>query len=381
MDLFEGKREQHRQAVEPLASRMRPRTLAEYAGQQHILGEGTLLRRMLAADRLGSVILYGPPGTGKTTLADLIAQHTAAHFDRGNAAAMGVKDVRFVQEQAARRLADTGRRTILFLDEIHRFSKAQQDVLLSDVERGGLTLIGATTENPQFTVNAALVSRSQVFALEPLTPNDVAGLLNRALADAERGLGGLGLTIDDDALKLLSVRSDGDARRALTALEIAARSQADRGASAIDLSAAEQSLQRKQIAYDRDGTAHHDTISAFIKSMRASEADTAVYWLAVMLHAGEDPAFIARRIAIFASEDVGNADPQAIRVAAAACDIVQRIGLPEGRITLAQATRYMAAAPKSRADYDAIGAALQQVADEATRPVPPHQRSASNRRG
>ncbi|MEM9884182.1 MAG: replication-associated recombination protein A, partial [Planctomycetota bacterium] len=348
-DLWEDRRAGHRRAAEPLAVRMRPRELDEFVGQSHFLGPGTLLRRMLEADRLTSVLFYGPPGTGKTTLAELIAAHTAAHFDRGNAAVVGVKDVRHVLDGARRRLEADGRRTIFFLDEIHRFNKAQQDVLLGDVERGVVTLIGATTENPFFTVNNALVSRSQVFNFEPLSEDDIVGLLRRAVADDERGLGRLNVEVDDDALRHWATACDGDARRALTALEIAARSESTHadaepppGGEAsgpprvrITLPTAEASIQQKALAYDRDGTEHYDTISAFIKAVRGSDPDAAVYWLARMLVAGEDPLFVARRIAILASEDVGNADPRAITVAASCYDIVHRVGLPEARITLA----------------------------------------------
>lgn len=385
-DLWEDRREQHRQSAAPLAARMRPQSLDEFAGQQHFLGPGALLRRMLEADRLASVLFYGPPGTGKTTLAELIARHTRAHFDRGNAAAVGVKDVRHVLDGAKRRLEQDGRRTIFFLDEIHRFNKAQQDVLLGDVERGVVTLIGATTENPYFTVNNALVSRSQVFQFEPLSEDDVLGVLRRAIADPDRGYGELDLSVDEDALRHWAVASDGDARRALTALEIAVRSEStgiDTSPAStvrIPLAVAEASIQQKALAYDRDGDEHYDAISAFIKSVRGSDPDAAVYWLARMLVAGEDPLFIARRIAILASEDVGNADPRAITVAASAYDIVHRIGLPEARITLAQATIYLATAPKSNASYAAIKAAEQDVKQQRTVPVPKKLRSAHNRK-
>ncbi|MEM7625920.1 MAG: replication-associated recombination protein A [Planctomycetota bacterium] len=381
-DLWEDRREMNRKAAEPLAVRMRPRNLDEFAGQQHFLGPGQLLRRMLEADRITSVLFYGPPGTGKTTLAELIAQHTQAHFDRGNAAIVGVKDVRHVLDGARRRLENDARRTIFFLDEIHRFNKAQQDVLLGDVERGIVTLIGATTENPYFTVNNALVSRSQVFQFEPLTEDDILGVLQRAIQDDDRGYGRLDLTVDDASLQHWAVACDGDARRALTALEIAVRSE--RGARDrpvhIGLTAAEASIQQKSINYDRDGDEHYDAISAFIKSVRGSDPDAAIYWLARMLVAGEDPLFIARRIAILASEDIGNADPRGISVAAAAYDIVHRIGLPEGRITLAQATIYLATAPKSNASYAAIKAAEQDVKHQRTVPVPKKLRSAHNRK-
>ncbi len=362
---------------------MRPRTLDEFAGQTHFLGPGKLLRRMLEADRITSVLFYGPPGTGKTTLAELIAKHTQAHFDRGNAAVVGVKDVRHVLDGARNRLEQDGRRTIFFLDEIHRFNKAQQDVLLGDVERGIITLIGATTENPYFTVNNALVSRSQVFQFESLDEDDILGVLRRAIADEERGYGKLNLAVEDDALRHWAMACDGDARRALTALEIAVLSE--RGDDPqqpvrITLATAEASIQQKSINYDRDGDEHYDAISAFIKSVRGSDPDAAIYWLARMLVAGEDPLFLARRIAILASEDIGNADPRGITVAAACYDIVHRIGMPEARITLAQATIYLATAPKSNASYAAINAAMLDVKHQRTVPVPKKLRSAHNRK-
>ncbi|MEM9418879.1 MAG: replication-associated recombination protein A [Planctomycetota bacterium] len=389
-DLWEDRRTQHRKAAEPLAVRMRPETLDEFAGQQHFLGPGMLLRRMLEADRITSVLFYGPPGTGKTTLAELIAKHTQAHFNRGNAAVVGVKDVRHVLDGARKRLEQDGRRTIFFLDEIHRFNKAQQDVLLGDVERGVITLIGATTENPYFTVNNALVSRSQVFQFESLTEDDILGVLRRAIADEERGYGKLDLEIEDKALDHWAMACDGDARRALTALEIAvlsehADAEPQRGEASgtptnITLATAEASIQQKSINYDRDGDEHYDAISAFIKSVRGSDPDAAIYWLARMLVAGEDPMFIARRIAILASEDIGNADPRGISVASACYDIVHRIGMPECRITLAQATIYLATAPKSNASYAAVNAAMQDVKHQRTVPVPKKLRSAKNRK-
>jgi putative ATPase len=378
-DLWADRRAERLAAAEPLAFRMRPTTLDEFAGQTHFLGPDALLRRALEADRITSLLFYGPPGTGKTTLAELIATHTRRRFERANAASIGVKEVRAVIDRAASALAGDGRRTIFFLDEIHRFSRAQQDVLLGDVERGTLTLIGATTENPFFAVNPALVSRSQVFRFEPLDEPDITALLGRAIRDRDRGLGAMSLTVTDDAIALLATACDGDARRALTALEIAALSQSpdDAGHITIDRDAAEQSIQRKAPVYGRDGDAHYDVISAFIKSVRGSDADAAIYWLARMLDAGEDPMFIARRIAILASEDIGNADPRAITVAAAAYDITHRIGMPECRITLAQATTYLAAAPKSNASYTAINDAMLDVKHDRTLPVPVQLMSAS----
>lgn len=368
----------HRQAVEPLAVRMRPRSLEEFAGQSHFLGPGTLLRRMLEADRITSVLFYGPPGTGKTTLAEVIANQTDRHFERGNAAAVGVKDVRYVLDRAKQRLDTEGKGTIFFLDEIHRFNKAQQDVLLGDVEKGIITLIGATTENPFFSVNAALVSRSQVFQFQPLEEADILQVLRRAMSEPERGYGKQPLNISEEALTHWARVSDGDARRALTAMEIAIESQRTDDPEApiiVDLATAEASIQQKAVVYDR-GDEHYDVISAFIKSCRGSDPDAAIYWLAKMLHAGEDPMFIARRLAILASEDIGNADPRAIQVAAAAYEITHRIGMPECRITLAHATTYIATAPKSNASYIAIDAAMEDVKHNRTIPVPKHLQQA-----
>ncbi|MEX2671814.1 MAG: replication-associated recombination protein A [Phycisphaeraceae bacterium] len=381
-DLWAEKREQKLATVEPLAVRMRPRSLSEFAGQQHFLAEGKLLRRMLEADRLTSVLFYGPPGTGKTTLAELIAGHTQRHFERANAATIGVKEVRFVIDDAVRRLTEHGRRTILFLDEIHRFNRSQQDVLLGDVERGTLTLIGATTENPFFAVNGPLISRSQIFQFEPLDETAVQAILRRAITDVDRGYGKLNLQVTDEALELWATWSDGDARRALTALEIAVLSSSEDNDDkegepiVIDRDVAEQSMQRKALDYDATGDAHYDTISAFIKSMRGSDPDAAVYWLARMLTAGEDPLFIARRIAILASEDIGNADPRALMIASAAYDITHRIGMPECQLTLAQAAIYMAAAPKSNASATAIWTAMSDAKHQRTVPVPKHLRDA-----
>jgi putative ATPase len=382
-DLWAQSRDRARQKVAPLALRMRPRTLEEFAGQQHILGEGKLLRRMLQADAITSIILHGPPGTGKTTLAELIAAHTRRHFERENAASVGVKRVREIIDDAARRLEAQQRRTILFLDEIHRFTRAQQDVLLGDVERGLITLIGATTENPLFAVNSALVSRSTLFRLEPLGEDDIVAVLRQAINDPERGYGKFNLQVAADALHVWATKSDGDARRALTALEVAVLSSAPRPAGElaaeaqtppliIDRQAAEDSIQQKAAVYDTDE--HYDVASALIKSIRGSDPDAAVYWIARMLEGGEDPRFIARRLAILASEDVGNADPRAIIVAAAAWQLVERIGMPEARITLAQAATYLALAPKSNASYTAIDEALADVREGRTLPVPMYLR-------
>lgn len=389
-DLWAGKREQARLGVMPLAMRLRPRTLAEFAGQQHILGEGKLLRRMLQADAVTSLIFHGPPGTGKTTLAELIAKQTRRHFVRENASSVGVKRIREIIDEASNRLELEGKRTILFLDEIHRFSKSQQDVLLSDVERGLITLIGATTENPLFAVNSALVSRSTLFRLEPLSEEDIKGVLRRAIADKEQGYGKLSLTVTDEALDVWAKKSDGDARRALTALEVAVLSEGtghralgtgDSSSTTaqcpvpsasllIDRQTAEDSIQLKAAVYDGTGDDHYDVISAMIKSVRGSDPDAAVYWIARMLDAGEDPRFIARRLAILASEDIGNADPRGIMVAAAGWELVERIGMPEAALTISQVATYLACAPKSNAATLAIGEAMADVKEGRTVPVP-----------
>ncbi|MBV8780381.1 MAG: replication-associated recombination protein A [Phycisphaerae bacterium] len=383
MDLFADTRQKNLSRVAPLAVRMRPRNLDEFVGQGHFLGEGKLLRRMLEADRLTSVIFYGPPGTGKTTLAQLIANYTKSHFEQLNAAGATVKDVRAILDAAKERLAHGGNRTVLFLDEIHRFNRAQQDILLGDVEAGLILLVGATTENPFFAVNSPLVSRSQIFQFGPLTEGEITCLIRRALTDPERGFGDRKITVDDDAIALWARMSDGDARRALMGLEVAVLSSAgDKSASASDpppplhitLDIAEQSMQRKAIVYDGTGDEHYDAASALIKSMRGSDPDAAVYWVARMLEAGEDPRFIARRIAILASEDIGNADPQAIVVAASCFDIVEKIGMPEAQLTLGQAAIYMAMAPKSNASAMAIWGAMKDVREGRTLPVPKHIR-------
>ena len=360
---------------QPLAARMRPRTLGEFAGQTHILGPGQLLRRAIEADRIQSLLFFGPPGTGKTSLAQIIARQTKSRFERLSGAESNVADMRRVLSAAANRLENTGQPTILFIDEIHRFNKAQQDVLLPDVETGVVRLIGATTHNPFFFVNSPLVSRSQIFELQPLTGDELYSLLQRALKDAERGLGHLKIRADDNALRHLAKISDGDARKALNALEIAALTTApDRtGVIHIDLATAEQSIQKKAVVYD-DEDAHYDTISAFIKSMRGSDADAALYWLAKMIHAGEDPRFIARRIVICAAEDVGLADPMALVLANAALQVSEFVGWPEARIPLAEATVYIATANKSNSACLAIDAALEDVKSGRTLPVPEHLR-------
>jgi putative ATPase len=383
MDLFKQAEDAAVAAHAPLAVRMRPRTIDEIAGQQEFLAPGKMLRRMLEADRLSSLVFHGPPGTGKTTLAIVIAAHASADFHMLNAARASVHDVRRIADHARALLASSGRKTILFMDELHRFNRAQQDALLDDVENGTLILIGATTENPFFTITSPLLSRSTIFRFEPLTEQEIILLLGRALADTGRGLGKYNVQATDEALAHLAVISDGDARRALTALEIGVRSQLNAQAAAphgtpivFDLHVAQESIQAKAIQYDRTGDMHYDAASALIKSMRGSDPDAAVYWLARMLAAGEDPLFIARRIAILASEDIGNADPRAITVAAAAYDIAERIGMPECRITLAQAAIYMACAPKSNATILAIDAALDDVKNQRTTPVPKHLRNA-----
>ena len=361
---------------QPLAARMRPRSLEEYSGQTHILAPGQLLRRAIEADRIQSLIFYGPPGTGKTSLAQIIARQTKSKFERLSGVESNVADMRRVLAAATNRLENTGASTILFIDEIHRFNKSQQDVLLPDVESGVVRLIGATTHNPFFFVNSPLVSRSQIFELRPLTEEDLFGLLQRALTDAERGLGFLKIQADEIALRHLARVADGDARKALSALEIAALTTEPDGEGIVhlDLAAAEQSIQKKAIVYDGDGDAHYDTISAFIKSMRGSDPDAALYWLAKMIHAGEDPRFIARRIVIHAAEDVGLADPMALVLANAAFQAAEFIGWPEARIPIAEATIYIATANKSNSTIKAIDAALEDVKSGRTLAVPEHLR-------
>ena len=371
----------------PLPVRMRPQTPEEFVGQDHFFGPGKLLRRMLEADRLQSAIFYGPPGTGKTSLAEVIAGRLSAAFEQMNAAMVGVKEVREVLDRARDRLLTTGQRTVLFLDEVHRFNRAQQDVLLPDVEDGVVVLIGATTENPFFALNAPLVSRSQIFRFEPLSEAQVRALLRRAMEDTDRGLGRYDLAVTDEALDHWATTSDGDARRALSALEIAVLSQVadptappeEAGEIRIDLAVAEESIQQKAIHYDGTGDEHYDAASALIKSMRGSDPDAAVYWAARMLEAGEDPRFVARRVVICAAEDVGNADPAALMVAVAAMQAVEYVGMPEARIPLAEAITYIASAPKSNAAYLAIDRAMADVRENRTVPVPKHLRDASYR--
>ncbi len=362
----------------PLAARMRPRNLGEYCGQQHILAPGMLLRRAIEADRLQSLIFYGPPGTGKTSLAQIIARQTKCKFERLSGVESNVADMRRVLQGAANRLENTGQTTILFVDEIHRFNTSQQDVLLPDVESGVIRLIGATTHNPFFFVNSPLVSRSQIFELKPLSEDDLFDLIARALLDAERGIGYLKIKIEKEAARHLARVSDGDARKALNSLEIAALTTAPEsdGTIRITMEVAEQCIQKKAIVYDGDGDAHYDTISAFIKSMRGSDPDATLYWLAKMIHAGEDPRFISRRILICAAEDVGLADPMALVLAQAAHQVAEFVGWPEARIPIAEAAIYIATANKSNSAYKAIDAALEDVRSGRTLPVPEHLRDA-----
>jgi putative ATPase len=376
--LFESVHEANRQQAQPLAARLRPRTLDEFVGQEHFLGPGKLLRRLLLADRLGSVLFYGPPGCGKTSLAHVIACQTQSHFRPLNAVASGIKEVREVLAEARAALEETGRRTVLFVDELHHFNRSQQDILLPDVEEGRVVLLGTTTQNPFFAVNSPLLSRSQIFTFEPLTREHVKTLLRRALADPERGLGTVAVEMSEEALDFLAEVSDGDARRALTALEVGVLSTPERPVR-FTRQVAEESIQRKALDYDATGDAHYDVTSAFIKSMRGSDPDAAVYWLARMLEAGEDPRFIARRIVICASEDVGNADPQALVVAAAALQATEFVGLPECQLPLAQAVTYLATAPKSNAATLAIGRAREDVRSGRTLAVPKHLRDAHYR--
>ena len=372
MDLFEYMRQERQQTESPLAARIRPATLDEVVGQEHIIGKGRLLRRAIQADKLGSLIFYGPPGTGKTTLARVIANTTSAEFVQLNATTSGKKDMEEAVRAAKDRLGMYGMRTILFIDEIHRFNKSQQDYLLPFVEDGTVTLIGATTENPYFEVNGALISRSTVFELRPLSQADVRALIMRAVYDSEKGMGMYNAAIDDDAADFLADVADGDARRALSAVElgILTTDPSPDGKVRITLEIAKECIQRRAPRYDKGGENHYDTISAFIKSMRGSDPDAAVYYLARMLEAGEDPKFIARRIMICASEDVGNADPQAITVAVSCSLACERIGLPEAQIILSQAASYVACAPKSNAAVNAIFAAKELVQKTGNLPVP-----------
>ena len=378
MDLFEYMRSQNMESEAPLASRLRPTTLDEVVGQQHIVGKDKLLYRAIKADKLSSIIFYGPPGTGKTTLAKVIAHTTSAEFMQINATSAGKKDMEEVITAAKNNQGMYGKKTILFIDEIHRFNKGQQDYLLPFVEDGTIILIGATTENPYFEVNGALLSRSVIFELKKLSKEDIRTLLLRAISDKEKGMGAYNAAIDDDALEFLADVSNGDARAALTALELGVLTtdRSEDGIIHITIDVASECIQKRVISYDKSGDNHYDTVSAFIKSMRGSDPDAAVYYLARMLYAGEDVKFIARRIMILASEDIGNADPMALTVAVSAAQAVERIGMPEAQIILAQAVTYMASAPKSNSAVNAISRAMNVVGRTKTPPVPTHLQDA-----
>ena len=378
MDLFKYMRQQNMKDESPLASRLRPTTLDEVVGQQHIVGKDKLMYRAIKADKLSSIIFYGPPGTGKTTLAKVIANTTSAEFMQINATSAGKKDMEEVVAAAKNNQGMYGKKTILFIDEIHRFNKGQQDYLLPFVEDGTIILIGATTENPYFEVNPALLSRSVIFELKKLSTEDIRTLLLRAVNDTEKGMGSYHAQMDDDALEFLADMANGDARAALTAIElgILTTDRSEDGIIHITLDVASECIQKRVINYDKTGDNHYDTISAFIKSMRGSDPDAAVYYLARMLYAGEDVKFIARRIMILASEDIGNADPQALQVAVAAAQAVERLGMPEARIVLAQAVTYMASAPKSNSAINAIDKAMRVVQETKTPPVPVHLQDA-----
>lgn len=360
----------------PLAQRLKPRTLEEYVGQEHILAKDKLLYRSIKSDRITSLILYGPPGVGKTSLAKIIARTTHCNYVELNAVTSGIKEIKAVVEKAQNEIAIKGKKTILFIDEIHRFNKTQQDSLLPHVEKGVITLVGATTENPFFEVNKALLSRSMIFKLEPLTEEHIIKLINRALTDKELGYGNIKIKLYDDALKFICTNASGDARKALNALELAVltTNKSRDGLIHVTLDVVEECIQKRQVSYDKSGDYHYDVVSAFIKSIRGSDPDAAVHYLARMLYSGEEPEFIARRIVISASEDIGNADPYALLVANAALNVVKSIGMPEARITLAQAVTYLASAPKSNAAYNAINAALVDIEKDDIGAIPMHLR-------
>ncbi|MEA5084523.1 MAG: AAA family ATPase [Lachnospiraceae bacterium] len=378
MDLFEYNRQKNMKTEAPLAARLRPKTLEEFVGQQHIIGKDKLLYRAIKADQLNSILLYGPPGTGKTTLAKIIANTTKRDFVQINATTSGIKDIKEVVEEARTRMGMSGDKTILFIDEIHRFNKTQQDALLPHVEEGTVILIGATTENPYFEVNKALVSRSIVFELKQLESSDIEKLILRAVNDEEKGYGYFDIKAEEKAVKFLADVANGDARAALNAIELAVLTtdKDDKGVINITLEVAQECIQKRALNYEKNGDNHYDTISAFIKSMRGSDPDAALYYLAKMIYAGEDPKFIARRVVICASEDVGNADPHALQVAVSAAEAINFIGMPEGRIILAQAVTYIACAPKSNAAYVGIDMALSDVRNIKIKTVPNHLKDA-----
>ncbi|WIV11220.1 replication-associated recombination protein A [Proteiniborus sp. MB09-C3] len=382
MDLFQISAEMNMKKSAPLADRMRPNTLEEFTGQDHIIGKGKLLYRGIIADKLSSIIFYGPPGTGKTTLAKIIANSTKKYFEQLNAVTSGIKDIREVIERSKERLGMYNKRTILFIDEIHRFNKSQQDALLPYVENGTLILIGATTENPFFEVNKALISRSMVFKLEPLKNEHIKMILDNAIKDRDKGLGEFNIEINNDALEHLVNACNGDARIALNGLELGVLTTPpdENGIIKITLSVIEECIQKRAIRYEKNGDEHYDIISAFIKSMRGSDPDATLYWLAKMIYAGEDPKFIARRIIICASEDVGNADPQALTLAVSAFQAVNTIGMPEGRIPLAQAAVYVSCAPKSNACYVGIDRALGDIEKGVMGQVPTYLRDSTSRK-